>query len=206
MSADQELCSAGYKDSLVRLLPSLRALAISLTGSQDGADDLVQDTVVLAMTHREQFTTGTNLRAWLFTILRNRFLSECRARARVIEDRGGVLARQLAAPPDQQNRAEIQDVRKALMILSTEERAAIILVGAEGLSYTEAARICGTCAGTVKSRVSRARQRLADILDYRSSSEIGPDGLTRAAVQRACSERHVARVRPGNSIHRRELA
>ncbi len=152
------------KDDLVAALPVLRAFARSLTGNRDRADDLVQETVVRALANHDKFQPGTNLHAWLVTILRNQFYSEGRKKRREVEDVDGGFAAQLSDIPRQDSRLEMADFMRALQLLPDEQREALILVGASGFSYEETAEICQVRVGTVKSRVSRARARLENIL------------------------------------------
>jgi RNA polymerase sigma-70 factor (ECF subfamily) len=168
-------------DRLLAAVPSLRAFAISLSGSVDRADDLVQDTLLRALANIHRFEPGTNLNAWLFTILRNLFHSEYRKRKREVEDADGSYAARLATAPEQNARLDFDDLRLALAKLSPDQREAVLLIGAEGFSYEEAAQICGTAVGTIKSRVNRARRRLAELL-LLEMDDIGPDRLTRAAL------------------------
>ena len=166
---------------LLGAVPSLRAFAISLSGSVDRADDLVQDTLMRALANIHRFEPGTNLNAWLFTILRNLFHSEYRKRKREVEDADGSYAARLATAPEQNARLDFDDLRLALAKLSPDQREAVLLIGAEGFSYEEAAQICGTAVGTIKSRVNRARRRLSELMSL-EMDEIGPDRLTRAAL------------------------
>lgn len=174
---------AATRDALLRATPSLRAFAISLTNNVDRADDLVQDTLLRAISHIDRFQPGTNLNAWLFTILRNLFHSEYRKRRREVEDADGSYAASLSARPDQDAHLEFEDFRKALTKLSPDQREALLLVGASGFSYEEAANICGCAVGTIKSRVNRARSRLAQLLAVDDVEDLGPDRMTRAALQ-----------------------
>src|SRR5215211_748225 len=148
------------REALLGALPSLRAFAMSLAHSTDQADDLVQDAIVRALANIETFEPGTNMGAWLFTILRNLFYSECRRAKHEVPDPDGSYAGQLRTAPDQGARCDFQDLRKALAKLSPEHREALILIGAEGLSYGEAAQVCGVAIGTIKSRVHRGRMHL----------------------------------------------
>jgi RNA polymerase sigma-70 factor (ECF subfamily) len=152
------------KSDLISAIPNLRAFAVSLSGNADRADDLVQETLVKAWTNLGSFMEGTNLTAWLFTILRNIYYSEYRKRRREADDPDGVMASKMISPPAQNAHMDFLDFRSALQKLPVEQREAIILVAASGLSYEEAAEICGCAAGTMKSRVNRARNRLADML------------------------------------------
>jgi RNA polymerase sigma-70 factor (ECF subfamily) len=129
----------------------------------DRADDLVQETILRALANIQSFQPGTNMPAWLFTILRNLFRSEYRKRRREVEDADGSLAETLKSHPDQLGRVEFQEFRVALAQLPAEQREALILVGASGFSYEEAADICECAVGTIKSRVNRARSRLAKL-------------------------------------------
>jgi len=161
MNADQSVRAA-----MLQAVPSLRAFAISLSGNVDRADDLVQETLARALAHIDSFQPGTNMQAWLFTILRNLFRSEYRKRRREVEDVDGRFADGLQSQPDQHAKLEFADFRAALAQLPPDQREALILVGAAGFSYEEVAKICGCAIGTVKSRVNRARNRLAETLSY----------------------------------------
>jgi len=176
---------ASFRDALLAAVPSLRAFAISLSGNVDRADDLVQDTLVRAIANAHRFEPGTNLNAWLFTILRNLFHSEYRKRRREVEDPDGAYAEQLTSQPEQGARLDFEDFRSALATLPSEQREALLLVGASGFSYEETAAICGCAVGTVKSRVNRARSRLSGMLHLDAAEDIGPDRITRAALQAA---------------------
>jgi RNA polymerase sigma-70 factor (ECF subfamily) len=176
---------ASFRDALLAAVPSLRAFAISLSGNVDRADDLVQDTLVRAIANAHRFEPGTNLNAWLFTILRNLFHSEYRKRRREVEDPDGAYAEQLTSQPEQGARLDFEDFRSALATLPSEQREALLLVGASGFSYEETAAICGCAVGTVKSRVNRARSRLSGLLHLDAAEDLGPDRITRAALQAA---------------------
>lgn len=153
-----------YTRALLEAAPSLRAFAISLTGQAEKADDLVQDTLMRAWAHADSFQEGTNLKAWLFTILRNSFASQYRKRKREVEDADGEMAAQLSTPAEQEGHVSLDDLKSALSKLPEEQREAVLLVGASGFSYEEAAEICACAVGTVKSRVNRARLRLAQLM------------------------------------------
>jgi RNA polymerase sigma-70 factor, ECF subfamily len=168
------------RDQVLATVPSLRAFAISLSGNIDRADDLVQETLLRALTHIDSFQPGTNLPAWLFTILRNLFRSEYRKRRREVEDADGHYAETLKSQPEQTARVEFDEFRTALAKLPSDQREALILVGASGFSYEDAATICGCAVGTIKSRVNRARNRLADLLAIDTVDDFGPDHATRA--------------------------
>ncbi len=160
------------RDQMLAAVPSLRAFAISLTNNRDRADDLVQDTLVRAWANMDRFERGTNLEAWLFTILRNAFYSECRQRKREVEDADGSYAATMISVPDQEDKIIVQDLYGALAKLPQEQREAILLVGAEGMSYEETADALGVKVGTIKSRVNRARNRLAELMGL-----AGQDGI-----------------------------
>ncbi|WP_230533077.1 sigma-70 family RNA polymerase sigma factor [Microvirga roseola] len=171
--AHTEPVDEAFIQGVMQALPNLRAFALSLTGKLDQAEDLVQDTVLKALTKQELFEAGTNLQAWLFTILRNGFYSTHRKTSREIEDEDGAHAAKMVAIPDQEDRLELQDLSAALYKLPDEQREAIILVGAEGLSYEDAAAALGVKVGTIKSRVNRARNRLAELLGSGGRGEGG---------------------------------
>lgn len=156
--------TADPRDELTEHLGALRAFALSLTRNSATADDLVQDTLIKAWTNIEKFSPGSNLRAWLFTILRNTFYSLRRKRKREVEDADGSLALALASKPEHDGRLNMRDFMQAFEQLPDTQREALILVGAGGFSYEEAAETCGVAVGTIKSRVARARASLADIL------------------------------------------
>ena len=180
MSVDPDM-----RDALLAAVPGLRAFAISLSGQVDRADDLVQDTLLRALANIDRFERGTNLNAWLFTILRNLFHSEFRKRRREVEDPDGSLAGRLQIQPEQGAHLDFEDFREALNKLPADQREALLLVGASGFSYEEAANICGCAVGTIKSRVNRARSRLAALLAVDGVEDLGPDCTTRAALQTA---------------------
>jgi RNA polymerase sigma-70 factor, ECF subfamily len=160
-----------FKDLLLAQIPSLRAFAASLAGSGDRADDLVQDTLMKAWTHAASFNEGTNLRAWLFTIMRNTFFSQYRKARREVQDVEGEAAARLVSPPDQLAHLDFADFRLRLDRLPADQREALVLVGASGFSYEEAAEICGCAVGTVKSRVNRARRRLVELLAQNAAED-----------------------------------
>jgi RNA polymerase sigma-70 factor, ECF subfamily len=170
------------RDAVLAAVPNLRAFAISLSGNVDRADDLVQETLLRALANIDSFQRGTNMSAWLFTILRNLFRSEYRKRRREVEDTDGSYAERLKSQPEQTGRVEFMEFRAALAKLPADQREALILVGASGFSYEEAAEICGCAVGTIKSRVNRARGRLAELLSIESMDDFGPDLATRAVL------------------------
>lgn len=166
MAHDQAAADAAtFKRQLAETIPHLRAFARSLCGRPDFADDLVQEAMLKAWGARDRFEPGTNLRAWTFTILRNCYLTEMRRNKFVGDYDEGVAERTLQAPMGQEDPLHLADMRRALMSLPRERREAILLVGAGGFSYEEAAEICQTAVGTMKSRVGRARAALNEMLD-----------------------------------------
>ena len=173
------------KEELVDHLPALRAFAVNLTRNVVSADDLVQDTVVKAWSNFDKFQTGTNLRAWLFTILRNTFYSTYRKRRREVEDPEGAIVERLSIKPDHDGRLAFKDFLNAFAELSDEQREVLILVGAEGFSYEEAAEMCGVKIGTIKSRTNRARQKLAELMSIEDGDLEMTDPATLAVITRA---------------------
>jgi RNA polymerase sigma-70 factor (ECF subfamily) len=149
---------------LIACVPHLRAFARFLTGNRERADDLVQDTVVRALTAAHQFQRGTNLKAWMFTILRNQHYNDVRKIRIKLQSLDDPSIDEPAAPATQEARLEFGDFRRAFWQLAEHQREVLILIGASGLSYEEAAKICNCPTGTVKSRVSRARRELLKTL------------------------------------------
>jgi RNA polymerase sigma-70 factor, ECF subfamily len=170
------------RDAMLAAIPSLRAFAVSLSGSVDRADDLVQETLLRAIASIHSFQPGSHMSAWLITILRNQFRSEYRKRRREVEDAGGDYVDSLKSPPEQPGRVELGELRAALAKLPFNQREALLLVGAAGFSYEEAAAICESALGTIKSRVNRARTRLSELLAIDGADQFGPDHATRAVL------------------------
>jgi RNA polymerase sigma-70 factor, ECF subfamily len=146
----------------------------------DQAEDLLQETILKALSKEHLFTPGTNLRAWLFTIMRNLFHSQYRKARREVEDPQGAHADTLITIPDQMAKLDMQDFEAALAKIPQDQREALMLVGAEGLSYEEVAQVLGVKTGTIKSRVNRARNRLAELLGIERVDDIGGSRLQRA--------------------------
>ena len=164
MTAAQRL-TADFKRELIAVIPQLRAFARGLCGRSDLADDLVQETLLKAWSARDRFEPGTNIRAWTFVILRNVYLSGLR-RSRFHGDYDEAAAeRILSAPAEQEAPLHLADLHRALMTLAPERREALLLIGAGGFSYEEAAAIAGCAVGTIKSRVGRARAQLATMIE-----------------------------------------
>jgi RNA polymerase sigma-70 factor (ECF subfamily) len=156
---------AVFKRDLVALIPHLRAFARTLCGDAAAADDLAQDAVLKAWDARSSFQMGTNMKAWTFMILRNQFYSEKRRSWRQTQLDQDAAERTLVATDDPEAPVALDEMRLAMGMLPPEQREALILVGAGGFAYEEAADICGCAVGTVKSRVSRARRALHGILE-----------------------------------------
>ena len=157
------------RDLIIAIIPSLRAFARSLVNDRDRADDLVQQTLLKALSNLDRFQPGTNIRAWLFTILRNSFFSELRKHRSEVADVDGKYAAQLTRRATQIDRVELREFKLALLKLPLEQREALILVGPAGFSYEEAAAICGCAVGTIKSRVNRGRNRLTTLIEGETS-------------------------------------
>ena len=175
------------RDRLPAAIPRLRAFAISLARDVTQADDLVQDTILKAWSNMDKFDPASNLDAWLFTILRNTFYSSLRKTRREVQDSDGVFAASLSEKPAHDSRLAMKDFQRAFDQLSPEHREVLILVGASGFSCEEAAGMMGVAVGTVKSRASRARRRLAELLQLEEGEDLfsGTDGATQAVVLRA---------------------
>ena len=154
-----------FKRELVQLIPHLRAFARTLAGDPASADDLAQDAMMKAWDARASFQMGTNMKAWTFMILRNQFYSEKRRSWRQSQLDQEAAERTLVAVDDPEAPVALDELRLSLAALPAEQREALILVGAGGFAYEEAAEICGCAVGTVKSRVSRARKALHAILE-----------------------------------------
>ena len=170
------------RDELVDHLPALRAFALSLTREGASADDLVQDTIVKAWTNMDKFQPGTNLRAWLFTILRNTFYSARRKTRREVNDSDGIHAARQATRPEHDGRLAMNDFKAAFKQLADEQREALILVGGSGFSYEEAAAMTGVAVGTVKSRANRGRRKLAELMHMAEGEELDMTDASTLAV------------------------
>jgi RNA polymerase sigma factor (sigma-70 family) len=167
--ADQDSTrAAAFRQDLNEALPGLRAFAMSLVPNETRADDLVQETLLKAWANQKRFLAGTNLKAWLCTILRNQFYTECRKRKREVEDVDDAAAAQLTAPAAQEHGSDLKTVWQHIGRLPALQREALLLVGAQGLTYEAAAEVMGCEVGTAKSRVSRARALLAERLGMES--------------------------------------
>ncbi|MFK7763820.1 MAG: RNA polymerase sigma factor [Roseobacter sp.] len=164
--------SVDPKNEIVEHIKTLRAFALSLTRNSALADDMVQDTVEKAWKNIDKFQQGTNMRAWLFTILRNTYYSNRRRAKREVDDPEGTMVEQLSEKPAHDGRLQMADFRTAFAQLPVEQREVLLLVGASGFSYEEAAETCGVAVGTIKSRVNRGRARLAELMDVNDAEPL----------------------------------
>ena len=167
--------SSEFHEELAALVPNLRAFGKSLCGNADYADDLVQETLIKAWKNRSTFAEGSNLKAWLFTILRNTFLSDRRKRKFEVEDPEGIMAGKLSTHGAQNGHMDFLDFAEAFQKLPDDQREALVLIGAEGFSYEEAALMCGCAVGTIKSRVNRARNKLLELMALDAAADLDPD-------------------------------
>lgn len=171
------------KDELVTHLPALRAFALSLTRNRATADDMMQDAVLKAWSNMDKFQRGTNMRAWLFTILRNNYYSSRRKLNREVADIDNAFSDTLSVKPEHDGRLQMMDFKDAFERLADEHREALILVGASGFSYDDAAEMCGVATGTMKSRVNRARAKLSELLHLEDDEALElTDSATMAVV------------------------
>jgi len=165
VSAETFAADRLFRDQLVSLIPSLRSFARGLCGWRDMADDMVQDAMLRGWAARASFTPGTNFRAWMFVILRNQFYTTLRKDKRMTSWDPEVAERLLVEAPTQQDAIHVADVARALQQLPAEQREVLLLIGANGASYEEAAEIVGCAIGTIKSRLARGRRGLALLID-----------------------------------------
>lgn len=183
MNKPQVPSSADPREMIVKFLPNLRAFALSLCRNSAQADDLVQDTILKAWSNFDKFDPDTKIEAWLFTILRNTFYSALRKSRREVSDSDGAHAAKMFTRPAHDGRLAFNDFERAFDQLSPEHREVLILVGASGYSTEEAAALMGVAVGTVKSRASRARKRLAEIMKLTEGEDVlGSTDATTAAV------------------------
>lgn len=175
------------REQIATLLPSLRAFAISLSRNVAMADDIVQETILKAWSNLDKFDPSTNLQAWLFTILRNTYYSLLRKTRREVQDSDGTYAATMFDKPAHDGRLAYNDFQRAFDQLSPQHREVLILIGASGYSCEEAAGMMGVAVGTVKSRASRARARLAELLGLAEGEDLfsGTDNMTAAVLSRS---------------------
>ncbi|MGQ3672944.1 sigma-70 family RNA polymerase sigma factor [Xanthobacter sp. TB0136] len=172
------------RNRVVELLPALRAFARALTRDRSEADDLVQETLLKALSNIDKFEPGTNLRAWLFTILRNSFYTDIRKRKRESEGLSMLGLQSSNAGPEQEWALTLKSLEEALKHLPDDQREAVVLVGAAGLSYEEAANVCNCAVGTIKSRVNRARTKLLTLMGADAAMDVvGADAITLSTAQ-----------------------
>lgn len=188
---------ATFKRELTGVIPHLRAFARGLCGRPDLADDLVQETLLKAWAAQERFEPGTSMRAWTFVILRNAYLTDMRRNRFRADYDETVAERILVAPAAQEGPMHLSDMHRALLTLPPERREALLLVGAGGFSYEEAAQICGCAVGTIKSRVGRARAALSQMIE---SGQI-PRRSTRDAVAHSAIMTELEETVQGGSQH-----
>jgi RNA polymerase sigma-70 factor (ECF subfamily) len=183
-----------FKTELTALIPQMRAFARSLCRDATAADDLAQDALLKAWNNRASYQPGTNMKAWTFMILRNQFYSDKRRSWRSSQLDPEVAERTLEAASNPMASLELDEVRRALACLPDDQREALILIGAGGLSYEEVSEICGCAIGTIKSRVSRARDRLATIIEDGSygQDDILPSSAMATIIAELEGLRHVA--------------
>ena len=187
---------AEFKRELTDVVPHLRAFARGLCGRPDMADDLVQETMLKAWAAQERFEPGTSMRAWTFVILRNAYLTDMRRNRFRGEYDETVAERILTAPAGQEEPIHLSDMHRALLTLPAERREALLLVGAGGFSYEEAATICGCAVGTIKSRVGRARAALNSML---ADGDIPQRSIDDETAHRAILE-ELDEVAAGNGV------
>ena len=181
LEAQEESDARAFRAEFLTMVPRLYNFAMSLCRNPAQADDLVQDTLMRGWRSRTLYVSGTNLGAWLFTIMRNAFYSQQRKSQREVADSDGGYAERLATVPEQSSHVDLKDAQTALAALAPPMRQALLLVAVESLSYEEAAAVMNCRIGTVKSRVWRARAQLAQMLGY-AGTEIGSDGMTLSAM------------------------
>jgi RNA polymerase sigma-70 factor, ECF subfamily len=167
-----EMDAAALRTQVLEFLPAVRAFARSLTRNRTEADDLVQETLLKALSNMDKFDPGTNLRAWLFTILRNTYYTEIRKRRRENDGMAALAQQDTNIGPSQEWSSTLTSLKDALALLPDDQREALVLVGAAGLSYEEAAEVCGCALGTIKSRVNRARAKLLVLMGAEATADV----------------------------------
>lgn len=177
-----------FRDSLLAIMPSLRAFARGLCGNRDLADDLAQDAMMRAWAARDRYAAGTNFRAWIFIILRNQFYTTLRKNSRMVSWDPDIAARHLVMNENQQDGLHLRDVEAALAKLPAEQREVLMLVGAGGIPYDEAAQIMGCAIGTIKSRLARGRAALTALIDGPDADDSESKPVLRATPTRGEAE------------------
>jgi RNA polymerase sigma-70 factor (ECF subfamily) len=173
---------SALQNAMLAAVPEMRAFALSLCHQRDRVDDLVQEALLRAIANIQSFTPGTNMTAWLFTILRNNFVNEYRKSRREVSDADEYYVGTMTSQPEQEAHMQLDEFRAALAQLPQDQREAVVLVGGAGLSYEEAADICHCPVGTLKSRANRGRARLAELLSIEGADDLGPDRAMQAAL------------------------
>ena len=186
-----------FKREMTAVIPHLRAFARGLCGASDVADDLVQETLLKAWAARDRFEPGTSMRAWTFVILRNAWLTDLRRNRFRGEYDEQMAERILVSPGEQEAPIHLADLNRALQALPPERREALLLVGAGGFSYEEAAEICGCAVGTIKSRVGRARATLAAAIDSGTVEKRGREDDSKAHAEIIAELDRAAHRKPG---------
>lgn len=184
-AAKEILSDTEFRDELVNAMPALRAFARGLCGQREMADDLAQDAMMRAWAARAHFEKGTNFRAWIYIILRNQFYTLMRKNARLVQWDPEIRNDALVALPDQHDAIHLKDVERALAALPPEQREVLVLVGASGVSYEEAANIVGCAIGTIKSRLARGRVALAALINGPDCDSAAPKNAAQPPVKRA---------------------
>lgn len=164
-SAPSAAADKVFRDDLLAIIPQLRSFARGLCGNRDLADDLAQDAMTRAWAARSSYQPGTNFRAWMFMILRNQFYTTIRKNSRMVSWDPEIAERLLVVEASQHDRINVDDVAKALQKLSVEQREVLMLIGANGMSYEEAAEVMGCAIGTIKSRLARGRVALSGLIN-----------------------------------------
>ena len=186
--------TTSFLQEMTALIPTLRAFGRSLCMDATLADDLAQETMLKAWSHRDHFQPGSNMKAWLLTILRNQYYSELRCRKYEVEDPNDEHAAGIAVQPEHEAELELADLTRALNTLPDERREALLLVCANGLSYKQAADICQCAVGTIKSRIARARDHLVALLDRNDDMPNVPLALQAGAASHSRSRRSTSTV------------
>jgi RNA polymerase sigma-70 factor (ECF subfamily) len=189
-------CTASFRSQVVSFMPKLRGYARLLTRRADAADDLLQDTVMRALGAEAKFIAGTNIRAWLFTIMRNQHITTLRSHRNVYTPIDDVPERSFGTPGDQLISVEFGELRRALMQLSPAHREVLLLVAAVGCTYEEAAEICGCAVGTIKSRLNRAKLEIAACLNGVSEADAAAPVPAEAGLSTARSASATSSSRP----------
>ena len=154
-----------FRDQLVAIIPELRVFARGLCTGRSIADDMVQDALTRAWSARKSYESGSNFRAWMFMILRNQYYTTIRKLSRMVPWDPEAAERILIEPAAQDWQIEVSDVTAALQKITPEQREVLLLVGANGLTYEEAAEIAGCAVGTIKSRLARGRAALKAVIE-----------------------------------------